>query len=339
LSADTTAVRARDTAAAGPGEHASSYERPPKAHDGYRHEAFLWRGEDEFLAGTLPFILDGLAAGQPVMVAVIQQRIDLLRAALGADTAAAVHFIDMAELGRNPARIIPAWRSFINEQGAGGQPVRGIGEPIWSGRRAAEVTECQMHEALLNLAVEPHVPLWLLCPYDVGALASDVVTEAHRSHPVLVDVDDYRGSTLYGGSHHVETLFGSDLPAVGAPAWRRAFSFDDLVAVREDVIDAALGAGVPTERTADLALALHEVATNSVKHGTGEGVLRIWRDDDALVCEIRDAGRIEDPLVGRTRPAWDDEGGRGLWMANHLCDLVRVRSGPAGTTIRVHTWL
>ena len=25
-------------------------------HDSYRHEAFLWSGEDDFLAGTAPFI-------------------------------------------------------------------------------------------------------------------------------------------------------------------------------------------------------------------------------------------------------------------------------------------
>jgi anti-sigma regulatory factor (Ser/Thr protein kinase) len=109
--------------------------------------------------------------------------------------------------------------------------------------------------------------------------------------------------------------------------------------VREDVVGHACQAGVPAERTADLALALHEVAANSVEHGHGEGRLRIWREDDALVCEIRDVGRISDPLVGRTLPAWDDEGGRGLWLANQLCDLVQVRSGDAGTTVRVHTWL
>jgi anti-sigma regulatory factor (Ser/Thr protein kinase) len=336
MTADTTATS--DDADVDDGEEHSS-ARPPKAHDGYRHEAFLWKGEDEFLAGTLPFVLDGLRRAQPVMVAVIQQRIDLLRAALGRDAAARVQFVDMAEIGRNPARIIPAWRAFIEEHGAGGRPVRGIGEPIWAGRRAAEVTECQMHEALLNLAVEPHVPLWLLCPYDVAALAPDVVTEAHRSHPVLVDVEDYRGSRLYGGSHHVDTVFGSDLPELAAPAWRRTFASADLGAVREDVVGHARQAGVPAERTADLALALHEVAANSVEHGHGEGRLRIWREDDALVCEIRDVGRIGDPLVGRTLPAWDDEGGRGLWLANQLCDLVQVRSGDAGTTVRVHTWL
>ena len=109
--------------------------------------------------------------------------------------------------------------------------------------------------------------------------------------------------------------------------------------MREDVISHALGARVPTERSADLALAVHEVAVNSVQHGSGRGVLQIWRDAEALVCEIRDAGRISDPLIGRSMPAWDDESGRGLWMANQLCDLVQVRSGAGGTTIRIHTWL
>ena len=98
--------------------------------------------------------------------------------------------------------------------------------------------------------------------------------------------------------------------------------------MRQDVLDHAAAAGVPAGRGADLALAVHEVAANSLEHASGKGSLRIWQDDEALVCEIRDAGRIQDPLVGRTLPAWDDEGGRGLWMANHLCDLVQVRSEP-----------
>ena len=84
--------------------------RPVGSHDGFRHEAFLWEGEQEFLSGTVPFIRDGLRASQPVLVAVTQARIELLRAALG-DDAHLVEFVDMAELGRNPARIIPALRA------------------------------------------------------------------------------------------------------------------------------------------------------------------------------------------------------------------------------------
>jgi anti-sigma regulatory factor (Ser/Thr protein kinase) len=29
-------------------------------------------------------------------------------------------------------------------------------------------------------------------------------------------------------------------------------------------------------------------------------------------------------------------GGYGLWLANQVCDLVQVRSSPAGTTVRLH---
>jgi anti-sigma regulatory factor (Ser/Thr protein kinase) len=308
------------------------------AHDSYRHEAFLWNGEGEFLAGTVPFIREGLKAAQPVMVAVTSPHIDLLRAALGM-AADLVRFVDMAELGRNPALIIARWREFVEEEAVSGQPVRGIGEPIWSGRRPAEVAECQLHEALLNIAIEPHTPLWLLCPYDVLALAPDVITGAQRTHPVLVEVENRRGSTLYGGSHQVGTMFEADLPEVDVDASRRKFGRDDLLAVREEVVAHALGAGLSAARSAEIALAVHEVATNSVRHGSGERVFLIWLEKDSLVCEFRDSGRITDPMIGRRTPAWDDEGGRGLWIANQLCDLVQVRSSAAGTTTRISTWI
>lgn len=85
----------------------------------------------------------------------------------------------MHELGRNPARIIPAWQRFVD--GAGGRPVRGIGEPIWPGRRAEELLECRLHGALLNVAVDPGLPFWLRCPYDTRQLSPGVVEEAFRS--------------------------------------------------------------------------------------------------------------------------------------------------------------
>jgi anti-sigma regulatory factor (Ser/Thr protein kinase) len=271
------------------------------------------------------------------MVAVIAPRIDRLRVVLGTD-AGLVHFVDMAAVGHNPALIIPGWREFA-EEGGDRKPMRGISERIWSRRRPAEVAECQLHETLLNVAVDPHIPLWLLCPYDVLALPADVITEAKRSHPVLVEVEERRSSTLYGGSHHAETLFEADLPPVDVLASHRNFGRGDLQTVREDVIAHALGAGLSAARSADLALAVYEVAANSVQHGCGQRDLSIGLTKDSLVCEIHDYGRIADPMTGRRTPAVDDERGRGLWIANHLCDLVKVRSSAAGTTIRIHTWI
>ena len=82
----------------------------------------------------VPFIRDGLAREEPVMVAVAQPRLRALQSALGPD-ADTVRFADMADLGANPARIIPAWREFTQQHAGPGRPVRGIGEPIWAGRR------------------------------------------------------------------------------------------------------------------------------------------------------------------------------------------------------------
>jgi len=81
---------------------ATSHPKTP-----FRHEALLYAGDDGFLEGTLPFVRAGLEADEPILVAVAAHRIDLMRAELGAD-AEDVAFADMARLGANPARIIPA---------------------------------------------------------------------------------------------------------------------------------------------------------------------------------------------------------------------------------------
>ena len=55
-----------------------------------------------------------------------------------------------------------------------------------------------------------------------------------------------------------------------------------------------------------------------------------------MVCEVADAVRIDDPLAGRERPPADAPNGRGLWLANQLCDLTQLRSGEDGTVLRLH---
>jgi anti-sigma regulatory factor (Ser/Thr protein kinase) len=250
-----------------------------------------------------------------------------------------VHFTDLAELGANPVRIIPALTSFVDQYGGPGRPVRGIGETVWPGRRAPEVVECQLHEALLNVAVEPDSPVWFRCAYDADALAAAVLEEVSRSHPTLLEGEVYRGSTSYGGSHHVETLFGGALPDPPPEATAILFTRKDLGQLRNLVRKHAAAVGLRRDRAADLVAAVTEVATNSIRHGGGGGTLRIWPQEDALVCEVTDAGHITDPLVGRRTPSPATQTGRGLWLANQLADLIQVRSGPGGTTIRLHSWL
>jgi hypothetical protein len=304
-----------------------------KQHSSYRHEAFLYRGEEDFLDGIVPFVQDGVAAGQPVMVAIRGSKVPALRKALGADEAA-VHFVDMIELGHNPARIIPGWRRFLDDYCRDEQPVRGVGEPIWAGRRPTEVLEAQLHEALLNVAVDPDTPMWLRCPYDVGALSEAELTEAALSHPIMVESGGLRGSRCYGGRQHVEDLFGGDLPEPDQPTDGMALPAGaaDVAAL---VYKHATAADLGTERSWGLSLAIREITAAAVPGCT----LRIWTEPGALVCEVRDPEPVDDPMVGRVQPRGAEPDPRGLWLANQMCDLVQVRSTPAGSTVRVVTWI
>jgi hypothetical protein len=168
------------------------------ADESFRHFALLYRDDDEFLAGTVPFIREGVEAGEPALVVVNARKIDLMRTALEGH-ADAVQFADMADIGLNPARIIPAWRDFVDCHAGTGRRFRGIGEPIWAERSPAELVECQRHESLLNVAFAGQ-PAWsLLCPYDTSALDDAVIAEAHRSHPVVV-----QGSTQLESPHYLD---------------------------------------------------------------------------------------------------------------------------------------
>ncbi|HSS93649.1 MAG TPA: anti-sigma factor RsbA family regulatory protein [Candidatus Dormibacteraeota bacterium] len=299
----------------------------------YRHDALLYQGLQDFVHRTVSFIRNGIDAGEPVLVATTAAHIAALHSELGPD-AGEVRFADMAEVGSNPARIIPYWMDFIAQ--AGGRPVRGIGEPIWAGRSPAELVECQRHESLLNAAIEMSTSMWLLCPYDTSALPRDVIEEARRSHPFVTEGATRRESGAYRPGLEPTAAGVASLPQ--PPAQRREFAFGpaDLGSVRGIAAAGAAEAGMTAARTHDLVLAAHEVATNSVRHGGGGGVLRVWREDGSLICEFRDGGRLDDPLADRRRPEASVAGRRGLWVANQLCDLVQIRSEPTGTAVRIH---
>jgi anti-sigma regulatory factor (Ser/Thr protein kinase) len=284
---------------------------------------------------TGAFIREGLAAGEPVLVMVPGDKGELLRGELGAE-ADRVCIVDMREAGRNPGRIISAWSDFAAEHKAGGGRLRGIGEPIWAAREADELVECQHHESLINLAFSGADGFRLVCPYDTDALSPDVIDEAWRSHPLVLEGGLPRPSDRYRGPDAIRFQH-EPLAPPHAPSEDMDFRASTLMAVRRFVTRHAEAAGLTPGRGDDFVLAVNEAASNSVKYAGGQGVVRIWNDEgDTLVCEVRDSGRLDDPLVGRTRPEPGSGGGRGLWLAHQVCDLVQLRSGPRGTVVRLH---
>jgi anti-sigma regulatory factor (Ser/Thr protein kinase) len=310
----------------------SGEERADRA---FRHEILLHAGEDGFREATLPLITDALAARQPLLVAVGDERIRMLEEALGTD-AERVRFTDIHTLGRNPARIIPAWREFLERHAPGGRPPSGIIEPIWPGRSQAEVAECERHESLLNLAFEEEPASRLVCAYDVASLDERIIEAAMQNHPFVNEHRVSRRSDAYLDMHGAPRPFEGPLPDPCAQPVELTFTRDELGWLRSCVACWATNARLGAERTERLVLSVSELATNSVRYGGGRGVVRMWREDETLICEVRDRGRIEDPMTGRVAPKPDQLAGRGVWFVNQLCDLVQVRSTSAGSVVRVH---
>ena len=302
--------------------------------DAFSHEAFLYRDLAEFLDETCGFVREGLDRGEAVLVATGGERLAAIRSFFGDEPD--VQLADMAQVGVNPARIIPLWREFLDTHAAAGRPVRGLGEPAWAGRGAAELAECSQHESLLNLAFADGPGWRLLCPYDVSALPDDVIDEARANHPLVLDHGRWAASDVYRPERAHRALRHRPLPPPVEPVTERVFGDGELSAVRRLVAERCAAVGLTDDATDDLVLCVDEIAVNSLLHGGGGGVLRVWQQDGTLVCEVSDDGTIADPLVGRATPSLDRIGGRGVWMANQLCDLVQVRSGPAGTVVRMH---
>jgi anti-sigma regulatory factor (Ser/Thr protein kinase) len=330
----------------------------PRPGSAFRHEAFLYGRRDQLLAGAVAFVRHGLAEGESVLVTLSGDKVAMIRAELGRDSHR-VYFTDIDEAARNPARLIPHVRDFVDEHGGGDKGLRCLSEPIVAGCHGAQLVERQRQEALVNLAFASVPSLWLLCPYDVSGLDPSVVDEARRTHPHLLEDGVHRASARFPGPgprpgpgpghshghgqrHGPAALDGQlvvDTPLPDPPdrAVTMEFDLERLRSLRAFVAMHAMEAGLDMDRTADLVLAVNELGANSVVHASGHGTLRLWRDGGLLVCQVDDDGHITDPLVGLQVPCSYDDASRGLWVVNQLCDLVQMRSSAnGGTSVRVH---
>jgi anti-sigma regulatory factor (Ser/Thr protein kinase) len=192
-------------------------------------------------------------------------------------------------------------------------------------------------DAALNIALV-EVAATVVCLYPQLPLHLQVAEGALRNHPLLLRDGALRHNPAHREPREVLAGRGAAAPAVlGPPDRRIAFDTWQLAAVRETVAQAARAAGCDGDRVDDLVLAVNEVATNAVEHGSGDAHLALWTGPGVreLLCEVHDGGRLADPLPGLRAPHPADPRGRGLWIARQLCDLLHVWSDAAGTHVRI----
>jgi anti-sigma regulatory factor (Ser/Thr protein kinase) len=297
---------------------------------GLRHSAFFYRGLAEYAAALRDFVRASVAGGEPVLVAVPQRRSPLLADLDG--SSGLVEFADMTELGRNPARIIPAVRAFAERRP--GRRVRFFGETVWPGRSEPELREAARHEALVNLAFDGQ-DATIVCPYSSAELPQSVLTGAACTHPGLLSHGTEVPSHKYAGPAALPA--GSSDLLSQPPTNADTTSYEsDIRHVRALVAATAARAGLAAGRASDLVLAVSEIAANTLRYASGGGVVHAWHSGAEVLCQVSDNGFIADPLAGLRRPSGDRPGGQGLWLVNQLCDLVELRTSKAGTMIRLH---
>jgi anti-sigma regulatory factor (Ser/Thr protein kinase) len=309
-------------------------ERPgaqDRGGESLSHLAYFYRDQRGYLSYLSAFALAGLRDAEPVFIAVPGRKAALLRERLGAESPL-LRYGAIAETGRNPARLIPELRAFLDEHR--GLPARFVSEAIWPGRSAAELCEAIRHEALLNLAFAS-APATIVCPYDAGALAPSVLAGAECTHPAFLRNGQTQSAAGYAGHGVVPAECENPLPAPPADAQVLAYE-TSLRPVRELVASHGTALQMDDERITNLVIAAGEITANTLRHTSAGGTFWVWHTGEEILCQVRDQGWIADPLAGRWRRP-PEGSGHGLWVANQVCDLVEIRtSQAAGTTIRLH---
>ncbi|SDL45042.1 Histidine kinase-like ATPase domain-containing protein [Glycomyces sambucus] len=304
----------------------------PATGDPFRHTAFQYTGDDEYLTGTMAFIEQAFALDAPVVIAVPVEHFELLRKALGG-AVDRVRLLNMSEVGANPGRIIPGvLRAFTDVYADRRSWV--VGESTWPGRTDTEYPACAQHEALINYAFAGR-DVAMLCPHDVAGLGTRAVADLRATHPRLIDPTGEHASAAYDPGR-VVSEYNAPFEPPPKFAIERAVDIDTIDNARWFTVAFGRRAGLSGMQLVDLEIAVTELLINSVLHGGGSAELRIWSDERALVCAVSDAGHITDLLAGRRPVDAAQPFGRGLLLVNSVVDLLRTHTSAQGTETRLH---
>ncbi|GAA3217378.1 sensor histidine kinase [Actinocorallia longicatena] len=288
------------------------------------HREFGYDRDEDFLEAGALFLGTRVDAGETLVVISAADRF----AALAERVPWPLQCLDAREWFDTPARTLSALVGLGREKWWPAGGVRVLAEPVWDGRSPAEIREWKRYEALINV-VFAGTPTRMLCAYDRRTVSSGVLDAARRTHQ---------------GEHYTDPVrFSAEcdrapLAAPADPIASRGFRRGDLAALRDFTGREAAGLGLT--RTFPLVLAVNEVATNIIKHGSGVGSLWVWSDGEQVVCDLIDHEfLLDDPFLGFVPPDPSRTGDAGMWAVRKLCDFVEIRTGSTGTLFRLRVRL
>jgi anti-sigma regulatory factor (Ser/Thr protein kinase) len=293
-----------------------------------RHGAFAYEGDDEYVARSLPFLSEGLEAGEGCIVAHNREGIAVMRDALGSD-AERVSFVDVGGVYTRPERALAAYCGTLLEALRTAPAVRAVAD-LQIGPWREEWDQWVRYEAMTNLAYA-HLPAWVVCTYDVNRVPDAVMDEMSSTHSEVLG-DGWRASERFEDPRAVVRRLTPDSEPL--PQLRSMPADDDLERFRERLARVLMAAEVPEATALDVLVAATEVAANAVRHGGGIEEVRVGTAAGRFVCEVIDRGDgFDDPMAGYLVPRAGT--GSGLWVARQLTWRIESFQSPRGFTVRL----
>jgi hypothetical protein len=303
--------------------------------DRFVHQACRYGSDEEFVSVAVPFIRDGLAAGEAVLATTSAANLDLLDQSLG-DDARHVDVAESAYFGRRPPQRVAAFHRYWRENASRGR-VRILAEPMWLGWAPLEINAWVRMEAGLNVVLAG-APVSMICPYDTRVLRPDIAASALNTHPLLAEPGGTRPSPEYTDPEG----FAAACEAAAAPAPppddAAVFEHDTRQprALREFAAEQARRHDLDGERAELFVFAVHELAAYLSQESAGRAVIRIWPGMGTLDCELEvPGGRLPDPFAGYRPPDDDARPDDRLWIARQLCDSLEIRRTESGVAARL----
>jgi anti-sigma regulatory factor (Ser/Thr protein kinase) len=306
---------------------------PSHAH-GLVHPALIYGSDQAFLDVAVRFVEQGIDRSEPTLVAVQRRNIENLKSALGGEPDG-VTLVSVEEWYESSARTREKFGEWAADRLGSGR-VRLIGEPPWATANDAQVRDWARHEAVVNLAFAG-MPITFVCPYDARVLPPEIIEHAHSTHPAICSGDGWTESRGFESPlDFCRRLNDHIVRPSSDPERELDFGLVDLARMRRIVNGVARDSGLSSRKAEELALAVNEITTNAVVHGSPPATLRLWARPDEVICEVSDSGPgIQDTLAGQFVPSPEGAGGRGLWLARLVCDAVEIR-GEGESTVTLH---
>ncbi|SNR23493.1 sensor histidine kinase [Blastococcus mobilis] len=303
----------------------------------YPHDALLYEKPEQVVAAAVPFLLEGLEAGDAAVVATSAATASVLRDAVDGDPR--VHVLERGDVyrARTPTAIT-TFRQLAEQRAAEGVVrVRIVGE-VDFGETERDWLEWQRYESVINKALADW-PLWGLCVFDARRLPETVLESARRTHGRVVTPEGRADNPDFvAPADYLRSLPIPVEPLERTPPRLWVRDITDFIALRHTVAAALATVDAPPDAVEDYLLAIDEMTSNAVRHGKPPVSLRLWVGQDRIVCSIDDHGPgFDDPFAGYGPAHGDDlsRGGMGLWLARQLCDHVDISGDDDGAHVRL----